>query len=130
MTKSWFKVRQDIFNHDLGTKELVTYMYLAYLCHFKGFAIVRHIKISEATGLSVSSVKRAITRLRKLQLITVQRRPNGANKYTLRWDIVPAWMNEAAATTESTTRIITDEQIEKRQQYLLKALGEWPPDES
>lgn len=128
MSQTWFKIRQDIFKHGLGTKELVVYMYLAYLCHFKGYAVVRHVMIAEATGLSPASVKRAITRLKELQLITVTRRPRRANKYTLRWDIVPAWMNEAAALSDTHTQIISDEQKRKRAEYLLKALGEWPED--
>lgn len=128
MSQTWFKIRQDIFKHGLGTKELVVYMYLAYLCHFKGYAVVRHVMIAEATGLSPASVKRAITRLKELQLITVTRRPRRANKYTLRTDIVPAWMNEAAALSDTHTQIISDEQKRKRAEYLLKALGEWPED--
>lgn len=128
MSQTWFKIRQDIFKHGLGTKELVVYMYLAYLCHFKGYAVVRHVMIAEATGLSPASVKRAITRLKELQLITVTRRPRGANKYTLRTDIVPAWMNEAAATSQTHTQIIPDEQKRQRVEYLLKALEEWPED--
>lgn len=117
MQKAWFKVRQDIFKHDLGTKELVVYMYLAYLCHFQGNAVVRHAKIAESTGLSTASIKRAIHKLRQLQLITSMRRPNGANRYALRWDIVPAWMNEAAASTETNKPSITDTQIRERKKF-------------
>ena len=81
----WFRVRMDLFTHNLGAKEIAVYIYLAYLCHYGGSCVVRHIRIAEQTGLSTTSVKRALKNLQDLNLIGVAPRSRGANRYFINW---------------------------------------------
>lgn len=84
-SSGWFRVRMDLFTHNLGAKEIAVYTYLAYLCHYGGNCVVRHIRIAEQTGLSTTSVKRALKKLKDENLIGVAPRGRGANRYHINW---------------------------------------------
>ena len=125
MDQSWFPVRRDVFSYELGAKELAVYMYLAYLCHRNGYAIVRHNIIGERCGLSVASVKRAIANLQDKKLVMVTNRKYGANEYRLFGPQLPTLIAEDSNTKYQKTEDnhIVNKKREKIEE-LLQELGE------